>query len=477
MIFGVSRHQYEAPARFKVGGPVQRIRYYFAPAGATVYLEPNAFFPIEQTLQYTPTDGVGELCTEPRKNDKRKKPAGVDGQMVHGTLEDFQGLTPYTGPVPIADVPDCRVPKLIRFFCTGPSKRLLSSTFALHASATKSPPRPRLTMRCTRSPLSKPVASLAMKAAIVGPLFPAKGALVLSGSVAPADGRWLFGAPAIPTGRLLFTQPNKAEPASSCAAAAFLTLGIEYTVKTNLTPTGFIKWPVTSGVGYRLTFAFDPAGPATPALLTGEISCSPNSFSHYLNSTDTEFVFKADSGDDMVLLAIVGTSPTVYSFTIKLEEEDDTMTGQISMYGAATPPAGWLACDGSAVSRTTFADLFAVIGTTWGVGDGTTTFNLPDLRGRAPIGQGTGSGLTARTIAGSGGEETHVLSEAELASHNHTTTAKSRPAFNLSGASRVDVFNVGSPDLTSPYDTDNAGSDTPHNNMQPYKVVAFIIKT
>ena len=71
------------------------------------------------------------------------------------------------------------------------------------------------------------------------------------------------------------------------------------------------------------------------------------------------------------------------------------MAGIIQMFAGATPPSGWLICDGSAVSRTTYATLFAAIGTTWGTGDGSTTFNLPDLRGRAPIGAGTGSGLTS----------------------------------------------------------------------------------
>lgn len=93
--------------------------------------------------------------------------------------------------------------------------------------------------------------------------------------------------------------------------------------------------------------------------------------------------------------------------------------GGTIMWPATTVPALWLDCDGSAISRTTYADLFAVIGTTWGVGDGSTTFNLPDLRGRSIIGAGTGSGLTARTLAATGGAETHALSSAELAAHTH----------------------------------------------------------
>ena len=70
-------------------------------------------------------------------------------------------------------------------------------------------------------------------------------------------------------------------------------------------------------------------------------------------------------------------------------------------------PAGFLKCDGQAVSRSTYADLFALIGSAYGDGDHSTTFNVPDFRGRSPIGIGTGSGLTARALALPCGEETH----------------------------------------------------------------------
>jgi hypothetical protein len=83
--------------------------------------------------------------------------------------------------------------------------------------------------------------------------------------------------------------------------------------------------------------------------------------------------------------------------------------GVIVPYGAASAPGGWLLCDGSAVSRTTFAALFAIFGTTFGVGDGSTTFNLPDLRGRVAVGQKATGAFT--TLGGTGGEETHVLND------------------------------------------------------------------
>lgn len=83
-------------------------------------------------------------------------------------------------------------------------------------------------------------------------------------------------------------------------------------------------------------------------------------------------------------------------------------------------PSGFLECNGAAVSRTTYSDLFAKIGTSWGVGDGSTTFNLPDMRGRSPMGQGTGTGLSVRTLGQYPGAETHALVTGELPSHNHS---------------------------------------------------------
>src|SRR4029077_600550 len=94
----------------------------------------------------------------------------------------------------------------------------------------------------------------------------------------------------------------------------------------------------------------------------------------------------------------------------------------IAIFGGPTPPSPWLICDGSPVSRTTYAALFTVIGTYWGPGDNVTTFNLPDLRGRTPIGyvNSAAPGMTARTFGALGGEETHFLSVAEMPNHGHT---------------------------------------------------------
>jgi len=98
---------------------------------------------------------------------------------------------------------------------------------------------------------------------------------------------------------------------------------------------------------------------------------------------------------------------------------DGLPVGAVYAFTSVTPPAGSMLCDGSAISRTTYPVLYALLGTVYGSGDGATTFNIPDLRSRFVLGSGQGSGLTNRIIAATGGEENHVLVIAELASHSH----------------------------------------------------------
>jgi len=85
-------------------------------------------------------------------------------------------------------------------------------------------------------------------------------------------------------------------------------------------------------------------------------------------------------------------------------------------------PDGWLLCDGDAISRTDFSELFSEIGITYGPGNGTTTFNIPDCRGRTLIGAGQGSGLTDRSLASTGGLEEVELTVAEMPAHAHPSS-------------------------------------------------------
>lgn len=148
------------------------------------------------------------------------------------------------------------------------------------------------------------------------------------------------------------------------------------------------------------------------------------------------------------------------------------LTGEMKMYGGVAAPVGWLMCDGSAISRATYSNLFAVVGTAFGVGNGTTTFNIPDLRGRVPVGAGTGAGLTNRVLGSKFGEENHLLILSEAPSHAHTVGLYAQ-SINLDAAGLVPA------DSSHPafVGTDSQGGDQPHNNMQPSQAVNYIIKT
>lgn len=145
--------------------------------------------------------------------------------------------------------------------------------------------------------------------------------------------------------------------------------------------------------------------------------------------------------------------------------------GSVTMYAGSSVPSGWLDCDGSLKVRTAEPTLFAAIGTTWNVGgEAGTDFRLPDLRGRSPVGVGTGGGLSARALAASGGEEAHQLSTAELASHVHSEIGQAfSPTYN-------DSFGISAGPFTATVSTGSAGSNATHNTMHPFRGVYFIIK-
>lgn len=151
--------------------------------------------------------------------------------------------------------------------------------------------------------------------------------------------------------------------------------------------------------------------------------------------------------------------------------------GVLAPYAAASAPTGWLLCDGTAVSRTTYADLFGIISTTYGVGNGSTTFNIPDMRGRVPVGLDVGNAnmAAADTLGETGGEENHVLSVNQLATHSHLLNVE-----HVSSGSNRDypvAAGDGALDSTSSAAITNEGDNEAHNNVQPYNTVNYIIKT
>tara|TARA_B100001093_G_C26831087_1_gene1016163 strand:- start:657 stop:1886 length:1230 start_codon:yes stop_codon:yes gene_type:complete len=163
------------------------------------------------------------------------------------------------------------------------------------------------------------------------------------------------------------------------------------------------------------------------------------------------------------------------------------VSGMLMPYAGASAPSGWLLCYGQAISRSTYADLFTALGTTYGVGDGSSTFNLPDLRGRVVAGQddmggssanrltdAVTGGLNGDTLGDTGGTESHTLTTAQLPAHSHGTVVTGvTPSFKTNtgdgGASVVQSISVSS-------GATSTGSDSAHNNVQPTIILNYIIK-
>jgi microcystin-dependent protein len=200
-------------------------------------------------------------------------------------------------------------------------------------------------------------------------------------------------------------------------------------------------------------------------------------------------------------------------------------TGTISMFGGSAAPGGWLLCQGQAVSRTGFSALFAIISTFYGSGDGVSTFNVPNLIAKVPVGlDPAGTNTWAATLGQTGGEATHTLLVAEMAAHNHSVSASQGvhthgdAGHAHSDAGHVHSFTYYGPfiaggnyasgggwalaqgsaantatgyaNIQTAYANIQAasagaisisqasvGAGTPHQNLQPYVVVNYVIKT
>jgi microcystin-dependent protein len=172
--------------------------------------------------------------------------------------------------------------------------------------------------------------------------------------------------------------------------------------------------------------------------------------------------------------------------------------GMVVPYAGSAAPTGWLIANGQAVSRATYAALYAVVGGIYGTGDGVSTFNLPDLRGRVPMGGGAGGGLTNRTLASALGAEGVALTTPQLPSHFHDITDKlhrhqslqanigggveqGAPSYRIQpGALYLLDNDLGKTLIDYAFSnitaTNGAGGDQPHDNVQPSLVLTYIIK-
>jgi microcystin-dependent protein len=181
---------------------------------------------------------------------------------------------------------------------------------------------------------------------------------------------------------------------------------------------------------------------------------------------------------------------TRYNFDgANLQDVEGVNTGIILPWSDSTAPTGFLECDGTAVNRTTYANLFAAIGTTWGVGDGSTTFNVPDLTDRCCVHTSpskafaTTGGANTDTCGGniSGGLADYAVVTSEMAAHSHVSG---------SNYANPGPYKTEAGSGNNPASLGNTGSDTAHGHsfsgnfsggnksvLQPYLTVMYIIKT
>jgi microcystin-dependent protein len=158
--------------------------------------------------------------------------------------------------------------------------------------------------------------------------------------------------------------------------------------------------------------------------------------------------------------------------------------GNIILFGGTFAPVGWLFCQGQLLPISQYDTLFALIGTTYG-GDGQTTFAVPDLRSRVPIHQGQGPGLSNYIMGQAAGTETVTVTPNQMPIHTHSVQVSSSPANTgvpsgtvTLGVAAADMYIAEAADVSMhPQSISSVGGSQPHDNIQPYLALNYIIAT
>ena len=242
------------------------------------------------------------------------------------------------------------------------------------------------------------------------------------------------------------------------------------------------------------------------------------------NPTSTDVLSQADDHLRLIKAAIKTTFPNINAAVtatpaaINAATSFDMPSGSIIVYAGSSAPTGWLFCDGSAISRSTYATLFGIISTSYGVGDGSSTFNLPDIRGRVVAGKEASAslltsavgGLNGNTLGNTGGAQGITLTSAQsgLPAHNHTLTMNAHThtftanphTHTVTNALPIGASGIGAGTVTggAPVTTSSttaggtnstvtttgtiannsaANASSAHTNVQPTIILNYCIKT
>lgn len=180
-----------------------------------------------------------------------------------------------------------------------------------------------------------------------------------------------------------------------------------------------------------------------------------------------------DTGNTTDEIAIVKMCTSWADHLVEILKDGLVPAGTVNPFAGATAPFGWLLCEGQEVSRTDYARLYAVIGDVYGDGDGVNTFNLPNMKGRVPVGMDA-SQTEFDTLGKNVGAKTHTLTVAQMPSHNHGAGGGGSSVITWLGSGGNYALASGS--TVRGYNVENNGGGQAHNNIQPSITLSYIIK-
>ena len=199
-----------------------------------------------------------------------------------------------------------------------------------------------------------------------------------------------------------------------------------------------------------------------------------------MNEDGTTSSVTLTGGDNVTLSSSSSSNLTISASGGEGITVDTVPIGTIAEWGSETPPENWLLLNGQAVSRVTYSELFSLYGTTYGSGDGSTTFNLPDFSGRVGVGLSDGDSDFG-TLGQTGGEKTDTLTVDEMPSHAHRSASSASGAIgDYFGGSSADYGikhgSLAPANASYVINSNDVGGSSAHNNLQPYITTNYIVK-